>query len=81
MGCNTGQRIHRVAIRDGYRPFGNGNNRMEYYLDVDLSGGGALQDFSGSNRNRMFFAWNGDDTVKGGAGKDWLDGGSDHRHV
>jgi Ca2+-binding RTX toxin-like protein len=76
LAPDTGQRIHNVAIRDGYRPLGSGNGLTNYYLDVDLSGTGAVKDYTGNSINQMFFAWNGNDTVIGGNGKDWLDGGS-----
>ena len=76
LAPDVGQRIHNVAIRDGYRPLGSGNEMINYYLDVDLSGSGAVRDFTGNSANQMYIAWNGDDTVMGGTGKDWLDGGS-----
>lgn len=76
LAPDAGQRIHNVAIRDSYRPLGAGNGLTNYYLDVDLSGTGAVRDYTGVSINQMYCAWNGDDTVLGGSGKDWLDGGS-----
>ena len=75
---DNGQRVHNVTLRDGYRYFGAGNTPHDYYFDFDTAGD-SLISFAGSANNAMIYGWNGNDTITGGLGSDWLagDGGND----
>ena len=67
-------RIHHLTMRDGYRYFGNGNDGINYYFDVDTTANGTIFDFAGNRQNQMVYGLEGNDTLLGGDGKDWLSG-------
>ena len=79
--ADSDQRIHNLTLRDGYRYFGVGNNPIEYSFDVDITGNGTLRDYSGNSLNQMYFGLEGNDTILGGAGKDWLYGSDGNDQV
>ena len=74
MKVDDSQRIHQLTMRDSYRYFGIGNEPIDYYFDVDISGNGTLKSFAGNTENQMYYGAFGNDTILGGEGKDWLGG-------
>jgi Ca2+-binding RTX toxin-like protein len=71
--ADTGQRIHNVTIRDGFRFFGNGSTPRQYYFDFDASGVNSA-DLSARSTSQMYFGGNGADVIAGGTASDWLRG-------